>query len=92
MLQNRLIIDELTGKSLVSCFFDSQCISRYTGFAIQDDAYDVMLGLHHNAERRAVSPAALFSAAPDNDFLDFSHDDIFVHRHFCSLIYNNDDR
>jgi len=41
---------------------------RPTGFATCDDAYDVMLGmlgLHHNAERRAVSPATLFSAAPD---------------------------
>jgi len=40
--------------------------------------------------RRAVSPAALFSAAPtaadDDDFLDFSHDDIFFHQHFRSLI------
>ena len=25
-------------------------ISSYTGFATGDDAYDVMLGLHHNAE------------------------------------------
>jgi len=32
-------------------------ISSYTGFATCDDAYDVMLGLHHNAE--------LFSVAPD---------------------------
>ena len=41
----------------------------------------------------AVSPAALFFAAPDdNDYLNFSHDDLFFHQHFCSLIYNNDDR
>ena len=55
--------------------------SRPTGFATRDDAYEVMLSLHHNAEHRAVSTAALFSAAPtaadDDDFLDFSHDDIF---------------
>ena len=25
-------------------------ISSYTGFATRDDAYDVMSGLHHNAE------------------------------------------
>ena len=68
---------------------------RPTGFATRDDAYDVMLGLHHNAERRAVSPAALFSAAPtaadDGDFLDFSHDDIFFQQHFRSLTYNDVD-
>jgi len=49
------------------------------------------------SQRRAVSPAALFSAAPtaadDDNFLDFfSHDDIFLHQQFRSLIYNNDDR
>ena len=47
------------------------------------------------SQRRAVSPAALFSAAPtaadDDDFLDFSHDDIFFHQHFRSLI-DDDDR
>ena len=48
--------------------------SSYTGFGTCDNAYDVMLGLHHNA----VSPAALFFAAPDDkDYLNFSHDDIF---------------
>ena len=55
-------------------------ITLLTGFVTCDDAYDVMLGLHHNAERRAVSPAPLFSTAPtaanDDNFLDFSHDDI----------------
>ena len=49
------------------------------GFAARDDAHDVMLGLHHNAE--LLSPVALFcrppTAADDDDFLDFSHDDIF---------------
>ena len=53
-------------------------IYSYTGFAAHDNAYDVILGLHHNA----VSPAALFSAAPtatdDNDFLDFSHHIFFM--------------
>ena len=38
----------------------------------------------------------MFSAAPtaaDVDFLDFSHDDIFFHQHFRSLIDDdNDDR
>ena len=31
------------------------------------------------------------TAADDDDFLDFSHDDIFVHQHFRSLTYNDDD-
>jgi len=48
-----------------------------------------------HSQRRAVSPTALFSAAPtatvDDDFLDFSHDDIFFHQHFCSLIDDDDD-
>ena len=34
-------------------------ISSYTGFVIHNDAYDVMLGLHHNAEMY-ISPAAVF--------------------------------
>ena len=44
---------------------------------------------------RAVSPAALFSAAPtaaDDDFLDFFARPHFFHQQFRSLIYNNDDR
>jgi len=52
------------------------------------------LGLHHNAERRAVSLTALFTAAPtaagDDDFLDFSHNDLF-YQHFRSLIDDDDD-
>jgi len=48
------------------------------------------------SQRRALSPAELFSAAltaaDDDDFLDFSHDDIFSHQHFRSLIYDDDDR
>ena len=65
-----------------SCYIGLYCTIpsyRPSGFAARDDAYDVMLGLHHNAERRAVSPTDVFSAAPiaaDDDFLDFSHDDI----------------
>jgi len=48
------------------------------------------------SQRRAVGPAALFSPVPDasdddDDFLDFSHYDIF-HQHFRSLTYNDDDR
>ena len=55
-----------------------QCtISSYTGCAARDDRPGVMLGLHHNAELH-VSPAALVSAADDDDFLDFSHDDMFL--------------
>jgi len=45
---------------------------------------------------RAISHAALFSAAPDcrwrRRLSRFLHDDIFFHRHFRSLIYNDDDR
>jgi len=48
------------------------------------------------SQRRAVTAVALFSAAPDcrlpdddDDFLDFSHDDIFFHQRFHSLIYND---
>ena len=46
-------------------------------------------------QRRAVNPAALFSAAPtadDDDLLGFSHDDVFFHQQLCSLTYNDDDR
>ena len=32
------------------------------------------------------------TAADNDDFVDFSHDDIFFHQHFRSLIYNDDDR
>jgi len=55
-----------------------------------------MLGVHHNAELSVLQlcfqqpPTA---AADDDDFLDFfSHDDIFFHRQFRSLIYNDYDR
>jgi len=44
---------------------------------------------------RRQRPTQLFSAAPtaaeDDDFLDFSYDDIFFHQHFRSLMYNDDD-
>jgi len=32
------------------------------------------------------------TAADDDDFLDISHDDIFLHQHLRSLTYNVDDR
>ena len=34
------------------------------------------------------------AADDDNDFLDFSHDDVYIffHHHFRSLMYNDDDR
>ena len=46
------------------------------------------------SQRRAVSLEALLSAAAtdDDDFLDFSRDDIIFHQHFRSIIYNDDDR
>ena len=56
-------------------------ISSYTGFATRDDAYDVMLGIHHTAELQLCflqSP----TAADDDDFLDFSHDDVFFSSKF----------
>jgi len=47
------------------------------------------------SQRRAVSPAAQFSteptAADNDDFLDFSHDDIFFYQHFRSPISDDDD-
>ena len=46
----------------------------------------------YNAKRRAESPAAVFSAARDDDFLDFSCDDKCFHQHFRFPIYNDDDR
>ena len=46
------------------------------------------------SQHRAVSPAALVSAAADDDddFVDFSNDDIFLHQHVRSLLYNDYDR
>jgi len=46
------------------------------------------------SQLRAVSLEALLSAAAtdDDDFLDFSRDDIIFHQHFRSIIYNDDDR
>jgi len=32
------------------------------------------------------------TAADDDDFLNFSHDDTFFHQHLRSLTYNDDDR
>ena len=53
--------------------------------------------VRRTSQRRAVSPAALFSAAPtaaadDDDFLDFSHDDIFFSSTVSFIIYNDSDR
>ena len=63
-------------------------IYRPTGFAARDDAYDVMLGLHHNAKLSVLQLCFLQppTAADDDDFLDFSHDDIFFHQHCRSLM------
>ena len=48
-------------------------ISSYTGFATRDDAYDVMLGLHHNAKLYVMQLCFLQppTTADDDDFLDF---------------------
>jgi len=51
-----------------------------------------MSGLQHNAELQVLQLCFLQSptAADDDDFLDFSHDDILSHQHFRSLIDDND--
>jgi len=64
----------------------------YTGFVNRYDAYDEMLGLHHKAG--LLVPQLCFlqppTAADDDD--NFSHDVIFFHQHFCSLIDDDNDR
>ena len=54
-------------------------IYSYTGFAARDDAYGVMLGLHHDAELKVLQLCFLQppTAADDDDFLVFFNDDIF---------------
>jgi len=51
-----------------------------------------MSGLHHNAELQVLQLCFLQSptAADDDDFLDFSHDDILSHQQFRSLIDDDD--
>ena len=52
------------------------------------------LGLHHNAERRAVSPTALFTAAPDCRWrrrLSRFFAQRPFYQHFRSLIDDDDD-
>ena len=46
------------------------------------------------SQRRAVCQLCFLQSltAADDDFLDFSHDDIFFHQHFRSQIHIDDDR
>jgi len=65
----RQISSSLTGRESQTGDISLECRDLYcpaiqpTGFAARDNAYDVKLG--YTSQRRAVSPAALFSAAPD---------------------------
>jgi len=50
-----------------------------------------MLGLRHNAELQVSCFLQPPTAADDDDFRDFSRDNIFFHQHFRSLIDDDDD-
>ena len=56
-------------------------ISSYTGFATRDDAYDVMLETYITTPSCKSCSRLCFrqppTAADDDDFLNFSQDDVF---------------
>jgi len=83
--------------SIHLCYLGLYCTIpsyRSTCFAARDDAYDAMLGLHHNAELQVLQLCFLHppTAADDGDFLDFSNDDIFFSSAFSFSNNNDDDR
>jgi len=81
-----------------SCYIGLYCTTRissytaYTGFATLDDAYDVMLGLHHNAKLWVLQLCFLQPPiATDGD----GHSRFFAWQHifgqrYCSLIDDDD--
>jgi len=44
------------------------------------------------ADALRIHQILLLCDESDMDFLDYSHNDIFFHQQFCSLIYNDDNR